>query len=227
MDMGLVNPQAAPTTPWVTTPVPLELQVIDDQLPRQDTEQTIPMQLVSTGQEEQDSIVPTQPRAPNQEERESTVPLGWNTSMNRATGNAPVDDTGQPTFQVLLSDILTGQPPGEPPNSRVPLFPLELAWEPHFSWLTYTELTISDGEPSLQIRTVPVPSLGLVEPAGQVDPPQRVPEVSHNFYIGGYPIPPMHPLPYMQGLSVGMVPVYIQAPPGTATYGPPLFLPLN
>ena len=71
-----MNPQAAPTAPWVNTPVPLELQVINNQIPRQDTEQTIPMQLVSTGQEEQDSIVPTPPRAPNQEEGESTVPLG-------------------------------------------------------------------------------------------------------------------------------------------------------
>ena len=51
-DTGLVNPQAAPIAPQVTTPVPLEPQVINDQLPRQDTEQTIPMQLVSTGQEE-------------------------------------------------------------------------------------------------------------------------------------------------------------------------------
>ena len=136
------EPSGSPTTPQVITPVPLEPQVIGDQLPRQDTEQTIPMQLVSTGQEEQDSIVPTPPRAPSKEERESTVPLGWNTSMNRATRNAPVDDTGQPTSQVLLSDVLTGWPPGEPPTSRVPLFPLESAWDPCFSWLTYTESTI-------------------------------------------------------------------------------------
>ena len=205
------------------TPVPLEPQVIDNQIPRQDTEQTIPTQLVSTGQEEQDSIVPTPPRAPNQEERELTVPLGWNMSMNRATRDAPVDDTGQPTFQVQLSDVLTGRPPGEPSTSRVPLFPPESSRDPHFSQLTYTESTISDGEPHIWIRTMPVPPLSLVEPAGQLDPPQRVPEVSHNFYIGGYPIPPMHPLPYMQGLSVGMAPVYIQAPPGTTMYGPPPF----
>ena len=218
-----MNPQAALTTPRETTPVPLEPQVIDNQIPRQDTEQTIPMQLVSTGQEEQDSIVPTPPRAPNQEERESTVPLGWNTSMNRATRDAPVDDTGQPTFQVPLSDVLTGCPPGEPSTSRAPLSPSESAWDPHFSRLTYTESTISDGEPHICIRTVPVPPLGLVEPAGQVDSSRGVPEVSHNFYIGGYPKCPMHPLPYMQGLSAGMAPVYIQAPLGTTTYGSPPF----
>ena len=135
----LVNPQAALTTPRETTPVPLEPQVIDYQIPRQDTEQTIPMQLVSTGQEEQDSIVPTPSGAPSQEERESTVPLGWNTSMNGANRDAPVDDTGQPTFQVPLSDILTGQPPEEPSTSRVPLFPPESTQDPHFSQLTYTE----------------------------------------------------------------------------------------
>ena len=129
-DTELVNPQAAPTTPWETTPVPLEPQVINNQIPRQDTKQTIPMQLVLTGQEEQDSIVPTPPRAPNQEERESTIPLGWNTSMNRATRDAPVDDAGQPTFQVPLSDVLTGQPPGEPSTSRVSLFPSESAQDP-------------------------------------------------------------------------------------------------
>ena len=179
------------------TLVCLEPQVIDDQLPRQDTEQTIPMQIVSTGQEEQGSIVPATLRAPNQEERESTVPLGWNTSMNRATRNAPVDDTGQPSSQVPLSDVLTGWPPGEPPTSRVPLFSPESTQDHSFSQLTYTESTISDGEPHLQIRTIPVHPLGLVEPAGQVDPPRRVLEVSHNFYIEGYPIPPMHPLPYM------------------------------
>ena len=33
----------------------------------------------------------------------------------------------------------------------------------------------------------------------------------------------MHPLPYTQGLYVGMAPVYIQAPPGATTYGPPPF----
>ena len=141
-----------------------------------------------------------------------TTPLEWNTSMNRTTRDTLVDDTGQPTSQVLLSDVLTGWPPGEPPTSRVPLFPPESAWDPHFSRLTYTELTISDNEPHLQIRTVPVPPLGLVDPAGKVDPLRRVPEVSHNFYIGGYPMPAMHPPPYMQGLSVGMAPVYPQAP---------------
>ena len=81
------------------------------------------MQLVSTGQEGQDSIVPTPLRAPDREERELTIPLGWNMSMNRATRDAPFDDTGQPTSQVPLSDVLTGQPPGEPPTSRVSLFP--------------------------------------------------------------------------------------------------------
>ena len=90
------------------TPVPLEPQVINDQLPGQDTEQTIPMQLVSTGWEKQDSIVPTPLRAPNWEERGLTVPLGWNMSMNRATRDAPADDTGQLTSQVLLNNVLTG-----------------------------------------------------------------------------------------------------------------------
>ena len=75
-DTELVNPQAAPTTPRETTPVPLESQVIDYQIPRQDTEQTIPMQLVSTGQEERDSIVPTPSRAPNQEGRRVECFLG-------------------------------------------------------------------------------------------------------------------------------------------------------
>ena len=97
-DTELVNPQAAPTAPQVTMSVPLEPQGINNQILRQDTEQTIPMQLVSTGQEEQDSIVPISPRAPYQEERESTVLLGWNTSMNRTNRDAPVEDTGQPTF---------------------------------------------------------------------------------------------------------------------------------
>ena len=97
-DTELVNPQAVPTTPRETTPVPLELQVINYQIPRQDTEQIIPMQLVSTGQEEQDGIVPTPSRTPNQEGRESTVPLGWNMSMNIANKDGPVDDIGQPTF---------------------------------------------------------------------------------------------------------------------------------
>ena len=97
-DTELVNPQAAPTAPQVTMPIPLESQGINNQVPRQDTEQTIPMQLVSTGQEEQDSIVPIPLRAPNQKERELTVLLGWNTSMNRANRDAPVEDTGQPTF---------------------------------------------------------------------------------------------------------------------------------
>ena len=36
-------------------------------------------------------------------------------------------------------------------------------------------------------------------------------------------MPPMHPPPYMQGLSAGMAPVYIQAPLGTAMYRPPPF----
>ena len=125
-----MNPQAAPIAPRVTTPVPLEPQIINDQLPRQDTEQTIPMQLVSTGQEEQDSVVPTPTRAPNQEGRESTAPLEWNTYMNRTTRDALVDDTGQPTSQVLLSDVLTGQPPS---TSRVPLFPPSICLGPHFS----------------------------------------------------------------------------------------------
>ena len=134
-DTELVNPQAAPTTPWETTPVPLEPQVIDYQIPSQDTEQTITMQLVSTGQEDQDGIVPTPSRTPNQEGRESTVPLGWNMSMDRANWDAPVDDTGQPAFQVPLSDVLTGQPHEEPSTSRVPLFPPESTQDPHFSWL--------------------------------------------------------------------------------------------
>ena len=145
------------------------------------------MQLVSTDQEDQDGIVPTPSRTPNQEGRESTVPLGWNMSMNRANWDVPVDNTGQPAFQVLLSDVLTGQPPEEPSTSRVSLFLPEFTWDPHFSRLAYTESTISDGELHIQIRTIPVPPLGLVEPMGQVNPPQRVPEVSHNFYIGGYP----------------------------------------
>ena len=140
--------------------------------------------------------------------------------MNRADRDAPVDDTRQPTFQVPLSDILTGWPSEEPSTSRVPLFPPESTRDPHFSQLTYTESTISDGEPHIWIRAIPVPPLGLVEPTGQVDPPQRV--VSHNF--GGYPMPPMHPPPYMQGLSVGMAPVYVQALPHM---GHPLFLLLN
>ena len=99
-------------------PVPLEPQVIDYQNLRQDTEQTIPMQL-----EDQNCIVPTPSRTPNQEGRESTVPLGWNMSTNRANQDAPVDDTGQPAFQVLLSDVLTGWSPEEPPTSRAPSFP--------------------------------------------------------------------------------------------------------
>ena len=122
-----MNPWAALTTPRETTPVPLEPQGINYQIPRQDTEQTIPMQLVSTGREEQDNIVPTPSLAPNQEERELTVPLGWNTSMNGANREAPVDDTEQPTFQVPLSDVLTGsplenlQPQGSPCSLQNPL----------------------------------------------------------------------------------------------------------
>ena len=139
----------------------------------------------------------------------------------------PVDDTGQPISQVPLSDVLTGKPSGETPTSRVPLFPPESVWDPGFSWLTYTESTIPDDEPRIWIRTVPVSPLGLVEPAGQVDPLRRVPEVSHNFYIGGYPMPLMHPLSCTQGLSVGMAPVYLQAPRVLLLTGHPLFLPLN
>ena len=33
----------------------------------------------------------------------------------------------------------------------------------------------------------------------------------------------MHPLPYAQGLSAGMAPMYMQTPLGAAMYGPPSF----
>ena len=54
--------------------------------------------------------------------------------------------------------------------------------------------------------------------------PERNMEVSHNFFTGGYPLPSVPTVPYMQGMPPGIAPMYAPLSAVLPAYGPPPYL---